>query len=227
MNTLIKKALVLSLATMGMAPLVSAQNAVHETGLTANSFGVGIFYGYELNDQWAVRAQLNGIDFDDTDAEVSGLDYEGKGESSSFGIGVDWRPFAYGWAKKVYVSGGLISVEYDFNGDVKAKIGDTINVGGANIRADSINGLNADIDYDHKVTPYVGVGWRSKAASEAGLAFTVELGVLNLGDPSVTLTANDPDSVLSQTNLDTERDQIQNDLGGVSSYGSLGVSYRF
>lgn len=227
MNKLIKKSLALSFCFFGIAPLVNAQKTVHEAGFSANSFGLGIFYGYQINDQWTLRAQLNGSDFQNTDVEISGLDYEGEGESSSVSLGVDWRPFSNGWAKKIFFSGGLISTEYDFNGDATAVIGEIIDVGGAIVRADTIAGLNVDIESDQKISPYLSIGWRSKASSEAGLAFTVELGALNLDDPEVTIMANDPNNLLSQTNLDRERDEIKDDLGGMSGYASVGISYRF
>lgn len=228
MNRLTKTTLVLSLASLGMASIANAQDdAVHEAGLTLNSYGLGVFYGYQINDQLTIRTQISGIDADEADASFSDLDYEGDAEAGALGLGLDWRPFSDGWAKKVYFSGGLMQVEADFNGDAKAKIGDTINVGGASVGSGSIDGLNVDIDYDQQITPYLGVGWRTKAAGEKGLAFTTELGMINMDDPSVTLTADDPDGVLSQANLDDERDQIVDDLGGVSGYVSFGASYRF
>lgn len=231
MNRLIKNTLLLSVVTSAVtltaAPALQAQDAMHETGITANSFGLGLFYGYQINDQWTIRGQISGMDGDDFELEFSDLDFEGEGDIGAASIGLDWRPFAEGWARKVYFSGGLISGEADFNGDATAKIGDTISVGGATIAANGLNGLNLDIDYDQDITPYLGVGWRSKAAGEAGFAFTAEMGITDIDTPTVSLTADDPANLLTQANLDNERDKIRDDLSGISGYSSVGISYRF
>ena len=228
MNKFNKTVLILTAATLGAAsPIYAQDEALHEIGLSATPFGLGLFYGYQLNDEWSFKTEISGFDSDETEFGFSDIDYEGDGEASAISLGMEWSPFSEGWARKVYFSGGLLSSEAEFDGDAKTIIGDSIEIGDASIAASSIDGLNLSIDYDRKISPYLGVGWSSKAVGEAGFAFTTEMTLFDLGNPSVSLTADDPDSVLSSTDLNLEKEKIEDDLEGITAAVSVGISYRF
>lgn len=224
----------LSALTMACGIVTSAtadalEESNHSVGASINSFGLGASYTYKFRDNLHLRATLHGISSDDAEAEFSGIDYDGEVDSVAAGILLDWYPSTRGWKRKLFISGGLMYVHTEFEGTAQAGLGESINVGGVQVNPGDIQSLDLKIKNEPQTVPYLGIGWNSKGNSEPGFAFVSEIGLIYLDDPDVTLAANDPDGVLSPTNLAAERRAIIDDGadGGLSAFLSLGVSYHF
>ncbi len=220
----------LSTALFASAPALTAgseRQSAHALGSSLNSYGLGAFYTYKFDDRLHLRAALHGLAAEDVDAEFSGVDYEGDSDSAALGLMLDWYPLSVGWKRKLFISAGVMAVEAEYDASAEAKLGEEFFVGGVAVNSNNLAGLDLNIEHERQVVPYIGLGWGNKTAGDSGFAWVTQIGLIHLDDPTVTLTANDPDGVLSEANLHAEREAIIDDEGGVSGFLSIGLSYHF
>jgi len=201
--------------------------------VTLGTTGLGLEWDQPLHPKLHLRAAVSYGQLNRSE-ESDGIDYDAEVTLGGAALLLDWHPFAGGFR----VSTGLaitafdIGLEADTNGEYE--IGDHTYTGNPH--------LDADIDYA-PIAPYFGIGW-GRAFDASGWAMTFELGVLLLGDPSVTLDASgrvsSPDinggnpfdvasSAQFQQDLERERQQLEDDIDDFTFYPvlNLGVSYAF
>lgn len=200
----------------------------HAVGANLNNFGLGLSYTYKLNDQLHIRSTLSGLTFNEGDIEYSDIDYEGDLDSQAASVSLNWYPMSEGWKRRVYISGGLSTSKQDFEGKATAKIGETLNIGGSQVSANSLQDLSLSIENETDIAPFLSIGWGNKIAGERGFAFNGELGVIFLDDSSVNLTSA-PSGAIPVTALERERQDIidEDAFGGTAGFVSIGLSYHF
>ncbi len=202
--------------------------ADYSAGATLGSSGVGVSVSKKTDwhfiegDQVQLRGTIAGLSTDkkDTDIDISGVDYDADLDLSSLQLGVDWYPFA----NSVFFSGGLLSSDLELNGT--SRNNKAYNVGGVNVLPSDNVSLNLDVDQS-SVSPYISVGWGNRIRDNAGFAFHAELGLASSSGADVTLTATDPNNVLSAANIERERKELEDDFDGILAFANIGVSYHF
>jgi hypothetical protein len=213
----------------------ASDSAAYSGGLVLGSMGAGISFGAKTNwsltnnDQIQWRVQAAGIDTDfdkDDDIELAGIDYnDGNLELFSLQAGVDWYPYASGWADEVFFSTGLIFTDGDF--EAKADNSKSYSVGNTTVSPGDITSLTTEIDH-RGVLPYISLGWGNKITGERGFDFHAELGLaLPTGDADVKVSAVDPGSFLAASDLRAEEKDIEDELNGFNAFGMIAVSYHY
>ncbi len=222
------KGLTIAIALMSVIEATADDgNASHAIGLNLTSFGPGVFYTYKFNDNFHLRVTTNGIGADDGDIELSDIEYEGDFNSSAAGLMLDWYPLSQGWKRNIFFSAGLMYSDMDFEGSAKSKLNEEIRVGGTLVSPGDISSLDLKIESEEEINPYISIGWGNKISGRRGFAFVTEIGLMDITDPIVTLSANDPDGILNENDLETEKDAILDDFDGLDAFLSVGVSYHF
>jgi hypothetical protein len=213
---------------------VSATHAAPAFNVTVGTTGVGIEWEQPLHPRLSVRAVASYAQLD-RDDEGGDIDYSAELTAGGAAVLLDWHPFAGAFR----VSGGLMASALGLELESKARgeyeIGD---------RTYSSSDLRLDGDVEYApVAPYVGIGW-GRRADASGWSMTAELGVLLVGDPSLTLDASGHVSAADinggsavdvgssadfQQDLERERIELEDDIDDFSIYPvlNLGVSYAF
>lgn len=219
-------------ATLALFPAMSRA----ESALAASfgTTGLGVEWITPLNDELRARVMLTYIGVD-ADLEEDDIDYEAEFDSANFGAVLEWHPFGGGFR----VSGGLVGTNFGFD-----LLSDSAQQS-YDIGNDTYSGnlqLQGDVEFAD-VAPYLAIGWSSDL-DDHGLYMGLELGVLYVGSPRLSLDASgeiigedinngQPISVGSvaefQADLELERQQLEDDLEDFSFYPILtfSVGYRF
>ncbi|WLQ13956.1 hypothetical protein O5O45_29975 [Hahella aquimaris] len=217
---------------LAAAYATSAQAADYSVGGMLGTQGVGVTAAKRTDwslvdeDQLQLRFTFGGLDVDDVDdLELSGTKYKADYRTGTLTGGVDWYPFSGKYVDNIFFSGGLVYFDHDIKGTTKS--GQSFNVGGAHVSSSDNVRLDAEVDQS-SWAPYLSLGWGNRIRSESGFSFQAELGVMTpLSDPDVKLSARDPGGVLSADNLERERRDIEDDLGGAQGFLSVAVTYQF
>lgn len=234
-NNTIKLASNIALSIGLSAALISGATAAeindkssHSIGASISSFGPGLFYTYRLQDNLQIRSTLHGISDSEIDTDFNSTSYEGEIDSSSIGIILDWYPMSHsgGWKSKLFVSTGLMAVDTKYDGYAESELGGNLTIGETTVDAHSLNELHLTVEND-EITPYFGIGWGNKYNGNSRFSFTSEIGLIYLNEFDVTLTKNDPNHLVNDSDLQIERKNILDDLEGVSGFVSIGMSYHF
>jgi len=218
--------------------LLSSQNGFTEEspnyslGATLGSTGIGLTassttdWHWTQGDQIQWRLVISGLsDNNNDDIEFNSTDYV-KGDISLFNVqaGVDWYPF-HGWADKVFLSGGLMYTDFEFDGVADNR--KSFSVGGKRVNQGDITSLRTEVEQDG-FAPYISVGWGNKLQDKRGFDFQAEIGlVMPTSDPDVKVTAVDPGNFLTAKNLADERREIEDDLDGIGAFVMASVVYHF
>lgn len=204
-------------ALLGVSSLASAGVGV---GVKASTLGAGIELGVPLSESFVVRGALNKYSKGD-DQTIDGIDYTADLDLKSTALFLDWHPMQGSFHLTVgYVNSG-------------SELSATATpVGVVDIGGNSYDGSTLDFTLNGLVDlgsgPYLGLGWGNVPA--AGFGFTFELGAVQQGTPTASLTASGADAgLISQADLDQEEQNMQNDLDEFKLYPvvSIGLSYGF
>jgi hypothetical protein len=115
--------------------------------------------------------------------------------------------------------------------------GQSINVSGLNIN--ELATLDADIEINNSVAPYIGIGGGNAVGEGKGLGFWWNLGVVFGGSPEVELNSNvseeTPEAIREEVEeaadniLEEEEEELEDELEFINIYPvvSLGLSYQF
>lgn len=207
---------VFAIASVLASPMALADLGL---GVKAGTLGYGVEGTVGLTTGVNLRAGLNGFSYDYTDS-ASNIDYDIGLDLKSYALLLDWHPFA-GTFK---LTAGILSNK---NGaTMTATPTGSVTIGGNPYPAGTAGRLSGEVDFKG-AAPYAGIGWGNAAGKSRGLGFSIELGVLFQGAPDVTLTSTNP--AVSQSDLDAEAREIEDDLSGFKSYPviSFGLSYQF
>lgn len=194
-----------------------------------------------FNARVGVNAFGLGIDIEETD-----LDFSGDLNLFNVSTIVDLHPFKRSGFR---ISSGLILSDNNFDGtadiseEVAEGIGDieiggqSINVGDLNI--DELAVIDAEIDINSSVAPYIGIGGGNAVGEGKGLGFWWNLGVVFGGSPEVELSSNiaeeTPEVIREEVEntaddiIQEEEEELEDELDFINIYPvvSLGFSYQF
>ncbi|MEM8719825.1 MAG: hypothetical protein AAGE84_11015 [Cyanobacteria bacterium P01_G01_bin.39] len=206
----------------------------------ASTLGLGGQVVRKITPNFNARVGVNGfglgIDIEETD-----VDYEGDLSLFNVSTIIDVHPFKKSGFR---VSGGLIFGDNSFDGsadisdEVAAEIeGESFSLEELNI--DQLATVDADIDLNNSVAPYLGIGGGNAVGEGKGLGFWWNLGVVLGGSPDVEITSNIadevPDAVREEAEaaadrvLEDEEEELEDELDFINIYPvvSLGFSYQF
>lgn len=225
---------VLFSVAVGLISLPTLAQAEQAISGSLGSTGVGVEWITPFNDALRARVMLTymavQIDLDEDD-----IDYTADFSSANFGAVLEWHPFESGFR----VSGGLVGTNFGF--DLESESSQQ----SYNIGNDTYTGtlqLDGDVEFA-SVAPYLAVGWSSDL-DDYGLYLGLELGVLYVGSPNLSLNAsgevisddfnggrpvNAANSADFQADLERERENLEDALQDYSFYPilTLSVGYRF
>ena len=205
-------------AGLGLLIAATAPAAVAEVGLgvKAGTLGIGVEGTFALAGGLNLRAGINNYTHGYSES-ASDIDYDVDLDLESYALLLDWHPFA-GTFK---LTGGLLSNKN--RAAMRATPNGPVTIGGS---TQPVGTLRGEVDFK-KTAPYAGLGWGNAAGKRGGFGFSAELGVLFQGAPDVTLTSSN--SSVSQSDLDAEARDIENDLDDFKAYPviSFGFSYQF
>lgn len=202
------------------AAMLAASPASAETfalGAKAGTVGVGVEGTFALSDRFNLRGGLYALEvsWDDT---REGIDYDGDADLQNAGLLLDWHPARGGF--RVSVGGFQTGNAFDGDADGELEVGDDT----------YMSALNAKVEWDG-FAPYLGIGW-GNAVLNPGWSFSFDLGVMFVGEPSVSLTGSVSDPALEQAfedDLAIEEQALQEDFEDAKYHPvvNLGFAYRF
>ena len=211
----------------------------------ASTLGFGGHIVRKITPNFNARVGVNafgfGIDIEETD-----LDFEGDLNLFNVSSIIDLHPFKRSGFR---ISGGLIFGDNNFDGtaDISEEVAEEL--GEVEIEGQSINvsdlGINelatldADIEINNNVAPYIGIGGGNPVGEGKGLGFWWNLGVVLGGSPEVELDSNvseeTPEAIREDVEeaadniLQEEEEELEDELDFINIYPvvSLGLSYQF
>lgn len=214
--------------------LPAAARAEQAVSGSLGTTGLGVEWITPLNDTLRARVILTYMAIN-IDLEEDDIDYEIEFSSANLGAVLEWHPFESGFR----VSGGLVGTNFGFDlqsdsSQQSYSIGDKTYGGTLQ--------LDGDVEFA-SVAPYLAVGWSSDL-DDYGLYLGLELGVLYVGSPNLSLDAsgqvtsddfnggrpvNAANSADFQADLERERENLEDALEDYSFYPilTLSVGYRF
>lgn len=177
-----------------------------------STLGLGIGYALPVAEHWAVRAQYNNYqrsftgDLADT-GSTGNLNIQLGLES--FELLGDWYPFSGGFR----LSAGVVA---NNNRITFSGVG-TVNGQQANV--------NGTLQFSNGASPYLGLGYSSRAATARGWGVNVDAGIL-YQNPSATLTASGNPSV-TQSDVNAQQAKINSDAQALRNYPVIGVGLTY
>ena len=211
----------------------------------ASTLGFGGHIVRKIAPNFNARVGVNafglGINIEETD-----LDFEGDLNLFNVSSIIDVHPFKRSGFR---ISGGLIFGDNNFDGtaDISEEVADElgeVEVEGQLINVSDLNinelaTLDADIDVNNSVAPYIGIGGGNAVGEGKGLGFWWNLGVVFGGSPEVELDSNvseeTPEAIREEVEeaadniLEEEEEKLEDELDFINIYPvlSLGLSYQF
>jgi len=182
-----------------------------------------------------------GIDINETE-----FDYEGDLNLFNVSTLIDLHPFKNSGFR---LSAGAIFSNNNIEGtaDVSDRVADElgeIEIGGQTVDIRDLNIANlatidADIDINNSIAPYIGIGGGNAVGSGKGLGLWWNLGVVFGGSPEAEVSSNISDAVpqalreeveaAADRALENEEEDLEDELDVINVYPvlSLGLSYQF
>lgn len=183
------------LATLAAGPTLAAEDLAYDRFFmipNASTLGAGIEAGYRWNENWQVRAGINGGRFSytyhDNDSDLPSTLTLLNG-----GVTVDYFPFAGDF----YVSGGVRLSANRIEGKVKNM---EAKIGGSKVFVE--DALTDFTVRQNVIQPYLGAGYSVPVNERVSLNF--DLGALYAGTPSLSYDSR-------ATELGFTREQIRNE----------------
>lgn len=214
------------IAALGVVVTVAAA-PVKADGLAvagrAGTLGIGAEVTKGFTETINGRFGLNNYTFDKSGAQ-DGVNYDIDLELENMGAFVDWHPFRGSFR----TTAGIV---HNGNGaTLKAQSASSYEVGSTTYTGAEVGELRGDLGFD-SMSPYVGVGWGNAVDNKGRWTFGVDVGALFQGSAELQLSANGTlaADTTFQSNLETERQRAQDDLGELEVYPVIqaGLGYRF
>ena len=197
-------------------------------GGSVGTDGVGADLGWRMHQNFGVTASYNYFEFD-TELEDTDVTYEGDFDLSNTMIKAEYYPFG----GRFFVAAGAVDMSNGFTLMGTPTEDGTYDINGTEYDSSDFSSLNADVEINNDIAPYLGIGWKS--SHKPGLSFFSDLGVFYV-DPTVSLSA-DYDSTLVdpvtraqlEQDIQDEEDELQDDLGKWNLYpvAQIGIQYVF
>lgn len=194
-----------------------AQDGNTRFGLGVSTMGATLEGAYRINERFALRGLLAGINASDKQT-IDGIDYDVDGQLGGLGLLVDYYPGQSGFR----LSGGAFISRTEFTGSATANSPGDIDIDGTPIAVG--DSVTTSVEFGRKVAPMLTLGYDQSLGK--GWTLSGEIGAIISGDFNVDI---DAPAYVSATDIANEEDSIRNDLNqlGVYPYVGLSVSYRF
>ncbi len=192
-------------------------------GAGVSTLGYGVHVATEVNSFLVVRLNGNFGDFDVPDFgllgdSLGGISYDIDANMRSVGLLADIHPLGLS-----PVGGGFVLTaglyynqnEFDFTASVPAGT----QIGTVTLPTSAT--VLSNMSFDREYAPYVGLGYDGTFQGVLPVSFFATVGVLFQGGPSVSLTEST--GFVSQTDLDAEARQIEDDAQDFEYYPVLAV----
>lgn len=193
-------------------------------GPRIGTLGVGGEVGVTFTDFVKLRGVVQGFAMNLDDKDVGGVEYDFGMDLLTAGAILDFHPLG------ISPIGGSfrVSAGVFYNGnsfDLTSRPSSAVNIGGTSYTPDQIGELKADVEFN-PIAPYVGLGWGTSPGL-LPIDFTVDLGVLYQGSPSVDLSSSRDQ--ISAADLKREERDMEDDLSSWTWYPviMLGVAFTF
>src|SRR5262245_43064151 len=196
-----RSALVIALA----AAAGSAQAA--GIGVRAGTTGLGADFGWSMAPTLGGRVGLSGMNVN-TDLETDTVRYDAKVKLANLNLFLDWSPLG-----PFRLTGGFIA------NNNKIDLTGQSTTGGGSIPAGST--LNGTVKPEKDFAPYLGIGYGN--VWTAGVNFYVDAGIMFQGSPEVTLSCSGPGCAGAQSQVEAERQRIQDKVDKYKYYPVLNI----
>lgn len=196
------------------------QTAAADVGIAARAGTQG--WGVEGAVGFTKFFSLRGGFYDATiseNVEEGGIDYDGDLNLGGYGLFADFFPFRGGF----HITGGLMSNENSI--DIVATPTQPQEIGNMVYQPAEIGQLIGAVKFDDEV-PYLGVGWGNVARGKR-FGFVIDLGVIDQGDPAVSLLATN--GAVDPADLAAEAAELEDEITDYDLWPilSVGVAFRF
>ena len=187
-------------------------------GVKVGTLGVGFDLTGRITDWFNVRGSYSTKDLSKTH-ESSGIEYDDDIALGAYGVLLDFHPFKNNFRLTAGFMRNRTGVDVTSTPTQDTEIGDTT------YTPAQIGTLTGTIDFKDDV-PYFGIGYGNAAKGPHRVKFLLDLGILEQGSGQVTLTSST--GLVSQSDLDKEVQQVQDDIKDYKLYPvlSLGISIR-
>jgi hypothetical protein len=179
-------------------------------GIRAGTTGVGADIGFNLVPTVDARIGYSGLKWG-YDVDTSQAKYDGDLKLSNLNALLDWRPLVGSFFR---ISGGVIfnKNKYEATGTPNGGVGS----------------FNALVESGKSTAPYLGIGFGSVAGM--GANFYADLGVMFMGEPKATLTANcagisAAQCTTLQNQTTAEQQRLQDELKRFKAYPVLNIGF--
>ncbi|MGM0759890.1 MAG: hypothetical protein ACQEUB_09300 [Thermodesulfobacteriota bacterium] len=188
-----------------------------------STLGFGLDLGYEFSSK--VKGRITGnyftYSYDDT---YDSVDYDTDLNLFSLGALVDIHPFANGFR----LTGGAYYNDNNIDLDAELSSGKTYEFGDHSYTANQLGSVSGDVTVDD-FSPYIGLGWGTSAKNNSNIHFSLDVGAMYHGTPSVDLSVENP------LGIDQIEQDIENEVRDVESdidyewypVVTVGLTYRF
>lgn len=212
-----KRVIVVTAAMLlGASSAVSADVGI---GAKASTLGAGVELGASLTDSINARVAFNRYSRSDNQT-IDDIKYSASLDLNSTALFLDWHPLGGGF----HVTGGYLFSNNELNAD--ATPATNVTIGDTTYAPSDVGKIDASVKLGSG--PYLGVGWGNVPAK--GFGFTVELGVVQMAKPDVSLKIDDPNGVIAANNdIAKEQANMEKDLDNFETYPvvSVGLSFGF
>jgi hypothetical protein len=207
-----------------LASPVGASADSFSLGISAGTPGAGVELGFAFDRYWEVRLQDTSYSRSLTSTQGR-VPYSINLQLQSYGALIDYRPFAGVFR----VTGGLEINENSARAIAVSQSSYVLN--GNTYTAAQTGTLDGRVSF-RRYAPYVGLGWSSlRSADEWGFGVSFDLGFLDQGAASVSLTATgtSANDHQFQSDLAAEQATIKDNISRYKLYpvAAFGVQYRF
>lgn len=205
----------------------------------ASTLGLGGQIVRKISPNFNARVGVNGFGLG-IDIEETEVDYEGDLDLFNVSTIIDVHPFKNSGFR---FSGGLVIGDNNFDGsaDISEQVAEELDgeVAIDALNLDELATVDAEIDLNNTVAPYLGIGGGNAVGEGKGLGFWWNLGVVLGGSPEVDISssvaADVPEEVRAEVEaaadevLEDEEEELEDELDFINIYPvvSLGFSYQF
>ena len=201
----------LVLAALPMTALAGESGTAYTT-LSTNGLGLG--YAASVNEDWAVRGQINALPKQTFTGDVGDF-----GSTSNLKLEIDWA------------SAQLLGDWYPSTGGFRLTGGvvannNKITVSGTSSVNNKPATINAEIKMSNGIAPYLGLGYSAKPKEAKGFGFVLDLGVM-AQTPKATLVATGTGVTKADTDAQLAKVQDAIDKFKVMPVFGIGISYAF
>lgn len=161
--------------------------------------------GFYFTKNIAVRGQVNTLEFDVDDIDISSLKASGDIKGTTVGLIGDIHIMDSGF----FLSGGAYYTDIAADASAPVTVSGSVDINGTTYTAADIASVQGSVEYD-KFSPYAGLGYRK--AFNNGLHIGFNAGILSVGKPKFSLDADILNTTLEtaiQTDLSAELADFQ------------------